>query len=77
MAAHFSLADMSLEEKLEAMELLWADLSATPDQVHSPSWHRDELERRREQVRQDPDRFLPWNAAIAELRSELRGHQTS
>jgi hypothetical protein len=54
---------MSLEEKVEAMELLWADLSATPDQVDSPSRHRDELERRREQVRQDPDRFQPWNAA--------------
>jgi len=33
---------MSLEEKLKAMKLLWAYLSATPDQVDSPSWHRDE-----------------------------------
>ena len=75
MAAHFSLAEMSLEEKLEVMELLWADLSATPDQVDSPSWHRDELERRREQVRQDPARFQSWNATISDLKSELRGHQ--
>jgi hypothetical protein len=33
---------MNLEEKLEAMDLLWADLSDTHDQVDSPSWHRDE-----------------------------------
>jgi len=75
MVANFSLAEMSLEQKLEAMELLWADLSATPDQVDSPAWHRDELGRRREQVRQDPDRFESWNGAIADLRAELRGHQ--
>lgn len=42
MAAHFSLAEMNLEEKLEAMDLLWADLSDRPDQVDSPSWHRNE-----------------------------------
>jgi hypothetical protein len=76
MVANLSLAEMSLEEKLEAMELLWADLSATPDQVDSPSWHRDELRRRREQVQQNPARFRPWNDAIADLKSELRGHQT-
>jgi hypothetical protein len=31
------LAEMSLDDKLQAMELLWADLSQNPAQVGSPA----------------------------------------
>lgn len=69
------LGQMSLEDKLEAMELLWADLSATPDQVVSPAWHRDELRRRRNQLEQGSARFQSWNDAMTDLKAELRGYQ--
>lgn len=36
---------MSVPEKLKLMNALWEDLSATPDQVELPSWHREELEK--------------------------------
>jgi hypothetical protein len=75
MAANLPLGQMSLEDKLEAMELLWADLSATPDQVVSPAWHRDELSRRREQLDQGSAVFLSWNDAMTGLKAELRGYQ--
>jgi hypothetical protein len=42
MAMNLPLSRMGLQEKLVAMELLWADLSATPDQVVSPAWHGEE-----------------------------------
>ena len=42
------LDKMSLAEKLEAMEALWADLSRTPSQVPVPDWHREVLKARRE-----------------------------
>ncbi|MEA5416759.1 addiction module protein [Synechococcus sp. BA-132 BA5] len=75
MAANLPLGQMSLEDKLEAMELLWADLSATPDQVVSPAWHRDELSRRREQLEQGSASFQSWNDAMTGLKAELRGYQ--
>jgi hypothetical protein len=75
MAANLPLGQMSLEDKLEAMELLWADLSTTPDQVVSPAWHRDELWRRREQLEQGSARFQSWNDALIDLKAELRGYQ--
>ncbi|MFM7267170.1 MAG: addiction module protein [Cyanobium sp.] len=75
MAANLPLGQMSLEDKLEAMELLWADLSATPDQVVSPAWHRDELSRRREQLDQGSAVFQSWNDAMTRLKAELRGYQ--
>ncbi|MFM7264694.1 MAG: addiction module protein [Cyanobium sp.] len=70
MAMNLPLSRMSLQEKLVAMELLWADLSATPDQVVSPAWHGEELQRRREQVQQGSAKFLNWDDAIAELKIE-------
>jgi Putative addiction module component len=75
MAANLPLGQMSLEDKLEAMELLWADLSATPDRFVSPAWHRDELSRRREQLEQGSASFRPWNDAMTDLKAELRGTQ--
>lgn len=69
------LAEMSLADKLQAMELLWAELSKTPEQLASPDWHGKVLQQRRDQVRQGTASFQSWGAAVGELRAELRGHQ--
>ncbi|MCP9835496.1 addiction module component [Cyanobium sp. La Preciosa 7G6] len=63
MAVDLPLAEMSLADKLQAMELLWAELSKTPEQ------------QRRDRVRQGTASFQSWHAAMGELRAELRGHQ--
>ncbi len=43
MSANLPLHEMSLEEKLRAMEALWEDLSREPDRIESPSWYQDVL----------------------------------
>jgi len=75
MAVDLPLAEMSVDDKLQAMEQLWADLSRHPEQVASPAWHGEVLRSRREQVLQGQASFQNWDAAIGELRAELRGHQ--
>lgn len=75
MAVDLPLAEMSVDDKLQAMEQLWADLSQNPEQLASPAWHGEVLRRRREQVLQGQASFQSWNAAIGELRTELGGHQ--
>ena len=57
------LDKMSLAEKLEAMEALWADLSRTPADVPVPQWHRDVLKARME----SPATWLDW-----EVKASLR-----
>jgi hypothetical protein len=57
MAVDLPLAQMSVDDKLQAMELLWADLSKDPTQVASPAWHSDVLRNRREQVQQGKASF--------------------
>ena len=75
MTVNLPLAQMTVAEKLQAMELLWADLSKDPAQFVSPDWHADVLRSRREQVLQGEARFQGWDAAMDELRAELRGNQ--
>ncbi len=75
MAVDLPLAQMSVDDKLQAMELLWAGLSKNPAQLASPAWHTDMLRNRREQLLQGQASFQGWDAAIGELRAELRGPQ--
>lgn len=73
MPIELPLKDMTLADKLEVMESLWADISRTPDQLPSPAWHREVLEERRKGVETGELNFLDWDTAIADLRGELRG----
>jgi len=65
------LDKMTLADKLETMEALWADISRKPDALPSPAWHRQVLEERRRLEEQGKLRFLDWDVAIAELREEV------
>lgn len=77
MSIDLPLSDMSLTDKLAAMELLWADLSRQPSDVPSPAWHAEILEERRRKADAGELKFLDWNSAIADLREELRGNSAS
>ena len=72
MSIDLPLEKMTLADKLEAMELLWADISRKPADLPSPAWHRDILDERRRLVAEGQLKFLDWDTAIAELREELR-----
>jgi hypothetical protein len=71
MSIHLPLDSMTLADKLEAMETLWADISRIPTEVPSPAWHREVLEERRLMVEQGKVQFLDWETAIADLRKEV------
>lgn len=71
------LSTMTLADKLEAMELLWADISRQPTDLPSPAWHRDVLQERRRLVVAGQLKFLDWDTVIAELREEVRGNSAT
>ena len=73
MSINLPLDNMSLAEKLEAMEVLWADISRRPADLPSPDWHKEILDERRRLVAEGKLKFLDWDTAIADLRKELRG----
>jgi hypothetical protein len=74
MSIHLPLDQMTLADKLEIMETLWADMSRNPVDLPSPDWHRDVLQERKRLVDEGKLKFLDWETAIAELRNEVRGN---
>lgn len=63
---------MTREEKLQAMEALWADLARDPSTVDSPAWHADELKATEARVASGEERITDWSSAKAELRQQFQ-----
>ena len=57
------LDQMTLEEKLRAMEALWDDLCRREESVPVPQWQKDLLDERERLVEQGKARFMDWEAA--------------
>jgi hypothetical protein len=63
---------MSKEEKLRAMEELWADLSRDEAQIESPAWHGEVLRDREAAVQAGRDTFIDWETAKQQLRARQK-----
>ena len=71
MEATLPLSQMSVAEKLRAMETLWADLSRYEAQIESPAWHGDVLHDREEKIKSGEETFMDWETAKKQLRDKL------
>ena len=58
---------MSLEERLQTMELLWSSIAGMPEAVNSPDWHKDVLADRVAKVERGEGEFL----SLAQLKDRL------
>jgi hypothetical protein len=57
------LRKMSRDEKLRAMEALWADLSKDEDRLESPAWHAQALREAERAVKSGKAKFSDWDEA--------------
>ena len=71
MPVEFDIEKMTLEEKLRAMETLWADLSRNAETLQSPDWHGDVLKERAARVASGEEQYVDWEQAKRELRQRL------
>lgn len=71
MDAVLPLDQMTIEEKLRAMETLWADLSRKADSFESPAWHADVLRERDQRVAEGKEPSVEWEVAKRKLRERL------
>ena len=65
------ISNLTHDEKLTAMELLWRDLSRRPADVPSPEWHGAVLAERMAAVREGRTQFTNWSDAKKRLRDRL------
>jgi len=72
MSIKLPLHEMTVQEKLAAMESLWEDLSRSPQAIESPEWHNNILDERRQRVADGTAQFEDWDDAKAKIRENLR-----
>jgi len=72
MAVTLPIGRMSREDKLRAMEALWADLSRNEREIESPVWHEQVLREREQRVRSGQESFIDWETAKQQLRDRLK-----
>lgn len=70
---HFedSLAKLSLAEKLEMMETLWADITRSGKHVNSPEWHEEILNDRQNALQQEKATVSDWEQAKKRIRKKI------
>ena len=66
------LDEMSVAEKLQALEEIWADLARDPESVPAPDWHREALEGREQRVKEGTASFEEWDVVKQRLRDQTR-----
>ena len=71
MSVNLPLHEMTLQEKIALMELLWEDLARTPEAIESPTWHKTTLDERRQRLNEGKGKFIDWETAKAEIRNKL------
>lgn len=71
MASTLPLQEMTVEEKLRAMELLWDDLCRQAGSVASPGWHEEVLTQREIAVQRGDDQFEDWETAKRNIKNKV------
>ncbi len=66
------IATLTPNERLDLIEQLWESLSSTPDAVPFPDAHREELDRRLNEL----DREGPTGIPVEEVLNRLRTRHT-
>ena len=72
MGVHIPLDTMTVEEKLRAVEDIWADLRKHPDGIPSPDWHREVLNARERKRKDDSSVFEDWTIVKERIRNKTR-----
>lgn len=65
------LEQMSIEEKIRAMETIWDDLCKKADSLMSPVWHGKVLAEREEQFKNGNAEFIDWEEAKKQIRDQV------
>lgn len=62
------LDQMTIEEKLRAMERIWENLCRDEVSVPSPAWHEDVLRARESRLQADQETCIDWDTAKKRIR---------
>ena len=72
MIAQAEIRQLPLPEKLALLEAVWTEISADPDSVEVPQWHKDILDERQSLLDQGSLQVLDWELAKAQINRIVR-----
>jgi hypothetical protein len=72
MAIELPVKQMTLEEKLRAMDMLWEDLRSDDKNIPVPQWHMDILAQRERLVQEKKAVFSDWETAKKRIAKSIR-----
>ncbi len=72
MTVELPVEQMSVAEKLHAMEMLWENLCRDEKNIPVPQWHKDLLDERERLIGAGKARFEDWETAKARITNKVR-----
>lgn len=66
------LEQMTIEDKLNAMEQIWDNLCHGKGSLPSPDWHEKVLSEREQLVCKGKSQFISWDKAKSDIRSSVK-----
>ena len=77
MAVELPVEQMTVEEKLRAMEILWENLQRDEKTIPVPQWHKDLLDKRERLIHEGRAQFTDWETAKQRIFAKAREHRNS
>lgn len=74
MIVEIPLEQMTVEEKLSAMELIWENLRRDETNIPVPQWHRNLLDEREKLIAGGKAKFEDWESAKNWIAGKIREH---
>jgi len=68
---NLSLSQLSLAQKLDLMETLWADISQDEKKLESPAWHETVLKDRGDAFAADKVTVSDWGRAKKRIKKNI------
>jgi putative addiction module component (TIGR02574 family) len=66
---------LSIDEKIEYVQLLWDHISADAATVPVPAWQKEILEERMAELEAHPDSVVPWEEVFDRVSREIRSSE--
>lgn len=63
---------LTLQEKLIAMEAIWDDISSVEENLEIPQWHKDLLDEREKLIADCKARFIDWEEAKEQITQAVK-----
>ena len=66
---HSDILELSIPERLKLVQEIWESIREFPEEIPLTQEQKDELDRRLEEHRADPDSAIPWTVVREKLKA--------